>query len=957
MFETAELPVKAERFGAGAFGKETHYMKKLIAALILMLTVAATAYAEVQPADLTFTPEGGGKFIYCNNHESIYRSHLSDASNPNPTYIMNNNNQTAGKYDLQLSHLNRTDVTDEDGNITEQGFDIEIDVQFVARTDTVITFNTVGFSTADTVGFYEDGILKHTEANWGCIEAIADYMGRTIRQQGTNYEYTPTGFEPVTVTIEKGQIFWISSIIDNYTAVPWMKPVQLMSSFEIESGKIDINIAAMKASGTLKDRSQHLNGASFGSYDYDRCQIGIADTLPRTYSSVLAYNIDDSVFSGTALPVTIHNMFSPETGRRMEEWYTHVNPQTDIWSYALCTESDLLSFEYYDPEKKNYYGSKISSDDRDSIWHFDIYHSDTSYYTELSGVDEEHYIPNYELDLTQVNSDTGCVVGNYGVGVNYRVTISNDGANTRYFNFYMNNSANNIVSVKDSSGNYVGETLCKGQTETRRKDCMACIELPPGEKTSFMIEVILPMNSSGGMLNSFVITDEPFAEEVVNTSWQLSTPNFTGKEYYRWENGDIYTSEDLVNWTKHTLNAATKSALSGHWYDYEIRCAGDGYIAKAAPYQGSEASFYTNQLSYFETVYVLNSSFNITGAYDFGSFPSDISYSNGRYFVKTTDSTYVSSNGNHWKELSTEYSIPIDNGGVYAVSAKGGEFYAMPDADTHLLIEYPMEEEDESLKYQKPLYIDVIGGYYYYISGSSLMLSENGVSWYEYEADEKITSIKAGDGTVIINEDIEITPELDTDYLLRFDDSVMQLSGIAEIIDDRTMVPLRFLSELAGVNIAWDGEARTVTVSNDKKTAVFTIDSDIALVNGEKREMDCSPVIADGSTMLPIKYFAEFLGYRFSSDEDNRIITVTSTKSTATTSSTLPSDGILADEESALAAAELIIKRSYDIDETVTVTAKYSDDTGYWTVTASGEDFTYTIVMRKSDGGVVEIIR
>ena len=70
-----------------------HIMKKFIIKLILciFLLFAAAAgqalscfAAQPEVPELRFVPEGGGRFIYCNNNEFIRRDHLADSNNPNP---------------------------------------------------------------------------------------------------------------------------------------------------------------------------------------------------------------------------------------------------------------------------------------------------------------------------------------------------------------------------------------------------------------------------------------------------------------------------------------------------------------------------------------------------------------------------------------------------------------------------------------------------------------------------------------------------------------------------------------------------------------------------------------------------------------------------------------------------------------------------------------------------------
>ncbi|MGM9937861.1 MAG: hypothetical protein ACI38A_10995, partial [Candidatus Ornithomonoglobus sp.] len=62
-----------------------------------MLLTGANALA-AEPAELIFTQNKCGKYIYCNNHERIRSTDLADKSVENSKYLMNNEGLTPDKY-------------------------------------------------------------------------------------------------------------------------------------------------------------------------------------------------------------------------------------------------------------------------------------------------------------------------------------------------------------------------------------------------------------------------------------------------------------------------------------------------------------------------------------------------------------------------------------------------------------------------------------------------------------------------------------------------------------------------------------------------------------------------------------------------------------------------------------------------------------------------------------------
>ena len=58
-----------------------------------------------------------------------------------------------------------------------------------------------------------------------------------------------------------------------------------------------------------------------------------------------------------------------------------------------------------------------------------------------------------------------------------------------------------------------------------------------------------------------------------------------------------------------------------------------------------------------------------------------------------------------------------------------------------------------------------------------------------------------------------------------------------QLVNNRTMVPLRAIFEALGASVEWDGETQTVTSKKDETTISLTIGNNIATVtNGEETE-------------------------------------------------------------------------------------------------------------------------
>lgn len=93
--------------------------------------------------------------------------------------------------------------------------------------------------------------------------------------------------------------------------------------------------------------------------------------------------------------------------------------------------------------------------------------------------------------------------------------------------------------------------------------------------------------------------------------------------------------------------------------------------------------------------------------------------------------------------------------------------------------------------------------------------------------------------------------------------------------DDRTLIPLRYMFEFMGAQVSWNQESKTATVAKEGISIDVTIDNTIAYVNGEAFELDVPPRLIHDRTMIPLRFLTEKLGYHVEWEEETDVITVT----------------------------------------------------------------------------------
>ncbi len=89
-----------------------------------------------------------------------------------------------------------------------------------------------------------------------------------------------------------------------------------------------------------------------------------------------------------------------------------------------------------------------------------------------------------------------------------------------------------------------------------------------------------------------------------------------------------------------------------------------------------------------------------------------------------------------------------------------------------------------------------------------------------------------------------------------------------KIINGRTMVPIRVIAEAFGADVKWEATTKTINISLDNKN--------VEMVVGQTTEgMDVPPTIIDGRTYVPLRYVSEVLDANVDWNQESSKITIT----------------------------------------------------------------------------------
>ena len=96
------------------------------------------------------------------------------------------------------------------------------------------------------------------------------------------------------------------------------------------------------------------------------------------------------------------------------------------------------------------------------------------------------------------------------------------------------------------------------------------------------------------------------------------------------------------------------------------------------------------------------------------------------------------------------------------------------------------------------------------------------------------------------------------------------------LINDRTMVPLRGIFETLGAEVGWEDSTQTVTAKKGEITITLQIENKIAKVNGKEIELDVPATLVSERTMVPVRFVSESLGCKVEWIDETQTVVITS---------------------------------------------------------------------------------
>ena len=91
---------------------------------------------------------------------------------------------------------------------------------------------------------------------------------------------------------------------------------------------------------------------------------------------------------------------------------------------------------------------------------------------------------------------------------------------------------------------------------------------------------------------------------------------------------------------------------------------------------------------------------------------------------------------------------------------------------------------------------------------------------------------------------------------------------------ERTLVPMRDIFDAVGAVVQWDETTKTVIAVKGNSFVTLQIGSPKAFINSESHTLDVNAVIKDDKTFVPLRFVSEALGAEIEWDNDNYAVKI-----------------------------------------------------------------------------------
>ena len=192
---------------------------------------------------------------------------------------------------------------------------------------------------------------------------------------------------------------------------------------------------------------------------------------------------------------------------------------------------------------------------------------------------------------------------------------------------------------------------------------------------------------------------------------------------------------------------------------------------------------------------------------------------------------------------------------------------------------------------------------------------------------------------------------------VRLGDELIKFDVQPQLINNRTMVPLRAIFEALGATVDWNGDTQTIISTKEDTTISLTINDPTMYVDGKPVKLDSPACLVNGRTLVPVRAISEAFNLKVDWDNSTKTVLIKKTVSVVSEEFMMLTDLIGVTWKYTYDKNGVLIAKSHDGGLTV---EREFDENGYLikeistTTFSDGEaDVSVTTYTNDSNGNVL----
>lgn len=125
-------------------------------------------------------------------------------------------------------------------------------------------------------------------------------------------------------------------------------------------------------------------------------------------------------------------------------------------------------------------------------------------------------------------------------------------------------------------------------------------------------------------------------------------------------------------------------------------------------------------------------------------------------------------------------------------------------------------------------------------------------------------------------------------FQLKLDNELLKCEVPPIVFNDYSVVPARDVFEKLGAEVVWNGQREQVIINYKTTNIILYINNKMAYKNGRADLMPIAPKIINGKTMIPARYVSESIGFDVSFDSKTDTISIQTGKTQSATPTPTP---------------------------------------------------------------------